>query len=76
MDMNNGWKSRLNKYNEEHNIITQPVTMLQSGGGKKYENYFDKIILNRKSYSTKTRNGIDELKKIIKLYDQADLLGN
>jgi hypothetical protein len=75
--MNSGWKSRLNKYNEKHNIITQPVTVIQSGG-EMNENaqirteYFNNITLNGQTYSTSSRAGIKLIKQIIMMYDQID----
>ena len=77
--MNSGWKSRLNKYNEEHNIITQSINVVQSGGGSKMtenapirKEYFDKITLNGTTYPTCSRKGIEIIKKIILLYEQRD----
>ena len=77
--MNSGWKSRLNKYNEEHNIITQPVTVVQSGGSGEItkntpirKEYFDQITLNGKKYSTSSREGVEIIKQIILMYDKND----
>mgnify|MGYP001175692635 CR=1 FL=1 len=79
--MSTGWKSRLQKYNLEHDIKVQPTT-IQSGGSittntsqinaNIREEYFQTITLNGQSYSTDERSGIEMIKNIITLYNKFD----
>jgi hypothetical protein len=78
--MSAGWKTRLQKYNLEHDIKVQPT--IQSGGSittntskinaNIREEYFQTITLNGQSYSTAERSGIEMIKNIITLYNKFD----
>lgn len=79
--MSTSWKSRLQKYNLEHDIKVQPTTIQSGGGVTTYtsqvnanirEEYFETITINGKSYSTKDRPGIEMIKNIIALYNKFD----
>lgn len=67
------WKLRLQKYNEQNNIVT-----FQNGGDIETDftipnlnsEYYNTITLNNKVYSLDNKNTIKMIKKIINYYEQ------
>ena len=67
------WKLRLQKYNEQNNIVT-----FQNGGDNETDytipnlnsEYYNTITLNNKVYSLDNKNTIKMIKKIINYYEQ------
>jgi hypothetical protein len=74
------WRTRIQEYNEENNIVTLPF---QNGGEIQNANtngsvttpslndlYFQKITLNNKEYSLNQKSTVQLIKRIITYYEK------